>query len=101
MANIKAFAATAAGKPLTPVEFDPGPLGAEQVEIIRTAIRQGDRDALPQVITAIRETDALDESLERAREYARSAQQELVRLPASTHRDALFDLAEYAVARIS
>lgn len=33
MANIKAFAATAAGKPLTPFEFDPGPLGAEQVEI--------------------------------------------------------------------
>ena len=33
MANITAFAATAAGKPLTPFEFDPGPLGAEQVEI--------------------------------------------------------------------
>lgn len=33
MPNIKAFAATAAGKPLTPFEFDPGPLGAEQVEI--------------------------------------------------------------------
>ena len=33
MANITAFAATATGKPLTPFEFDPGPLGAEQVEI--------------------------------------------------------------------
>lgn len=33
MANIKAFAATAAGKPLAPFEYDPGPLGAEQVEI--------------------------------------------------------------------
>ncbi len=33
MANINAFAATAAGTPLTPFEFDPGPLGAEQVEI--------------------------------------------------------------------
>ncbi len=91
----------AEGKPTLPLIVAQRRASAEQVEIIRTAIRQGDRDALPQVITAIRETDALDESLERAREYARSAQQELVRLPASTHRDALFDLAEYAVARIS
>lgn len=33
MPNIKALAATAAGKPLTPFEYDPGALGAEQVEI--------------------------------------------------------------------
>ncbi|HEX5398086.1 MAG TPA: NAD(P)-dependent alcohol dehydrogenase [Verrucomicrobiae bacterium] len=32
-AKFKAYAATAQGKALTPFEFDPGPLGAEQVEI--------------------------------------------------------------------
>jgi len=31
--KIKAYAATAKGQRLTPFEFDPGPLGAEQVEI--------------------------------------------------------------------
>ncbi|HEX5218750.1 MAG TPA: NAD(P)-dependent alcohol dehydrogenase [Verrucomicrobiae bacterium] len=31
--TFKAYAATAKGQPLTPLEFDPGPLGAEQVEI--------------------------------------------------------------------
>lgn len=32
-APIRAYAATAAGAPLIPFEYDPGPLGAEQVEI--------------------------------------------------------------------
>jgi uncharacterized zinc-type alcohol dehydrogenase-like protein len=32
-AKFKAYAATAKGQSLTPFEFDPGPLGAEQVEI--------------------------------------------------------------------
>src|ERR1017187_2359997 len=32
-AKFKAYAATAKGQPLTPFEFDPGPLGVEQVEI--------------------------------------------------------------------
>ena len=31
--TFKAYAATAKGQPLTPFEFDPGPLGVEQVEI--------------------------------------------------------------------
>jgi octaprenyl-diphosphate synthase len=72
-----------------------------QVETLRNAIRDGDRSALPGVIAAIRETDALPESLARAQDYARSAQQELLHLPASVYRDALHDLAEYAVMRIS
>ena len=33
MNNIKSWAALAAGAPLTPFEYDPGPLGAEDVEI--------------------------------------------------------------------
>jgi len=31
--KLKAYAAPAKGQPLTPFEFDPGPLGAEQVEV--------------------------------------------------------------------
>ena len=33
MSNIKAWAAMAAGAPLTPYEYEPGPLGAEDVDI--------------------------------------------------------------------
>ena len=33
MSKIKAYAATSAGAGLEPFEFDPGPLGDEQVEV--------------------------------------------------------------------
>ena len=74
---------------------------AEQVDLLRAAIRDGDREALPGVIAAIRETDALDESLACAREHARSAHEALSSLPASRYRDALADLADYSISRIS
>lgn len=91
----------AEGKPTLPLIVAQRRGSADQVETLRAAIRDGDRNALPAVIAAIRETDALQESLTRAREYALAAQQELVALPPSTHRDALSDLAEYAVMRVS
>jgi octaprenyl-diphosphate synthase len=91
----------AEGKPTLPLIVAQRRASAEQVEIIRAAIRDGDREALPLVIRAIRETDALEESIVRAREYARSACEELQVLPASVYRDALYDLADYAVARVS
>jgi octaprenyl-diphosphate synthase len=72
-----------------------------QVELLRAAIRNGDREALPGVISAIRETDALDESLACAREHAQAAREELSALPASRYRDALADLADYSISRIS
>jgi len=91
----------AEGKPTLPLIIAQRRANAEQVEFIRAAIRDGDREALPQVIAAIRETDALDESLDRAREYASAARQELAVLQPSAHRDALSDLADYAVMRVS
>lgn len=72
-----------------------------QVQLIRAAIRDGDRDALPGVITAIRETDALEESLTCARDHAHAARQELQTIPASRYRQALLDLADYSVSRIN
>jgi octaprenyl-diphosphate synthase len=91
----------AEGKPTLPLIIAQRRGNPEQVEAIRAAIRDGDRDALPLVIATIRETDALDESIDRARDYARSACQELEALPLSVYRDALLDLADYAVARVS
>ena len=91
----------AEGKPTLPLIVAQRRGSPEQVEVIRAAIQGGDREALPAVIAAIRETDALDESIERAREYVHAAQRELALLPPSTHRDALHDLADYAVMRVS
>ena len=91
----------AEGKPTLPLIVAQRRGSPQQVEVIRAAIQGGDREALPAVIAAIRETDALDESIERAREHVREAQRELAALPASTHRDALHDLADYAVMRLS
>ena len=91
----------AEGKPTLPLIIAQRRGSAAQVDVIRAAIRDGDRDALPQVIAAIRETDALEESLEQARQHADAARRELSHLPPSPHRDALHDLADYAVARVS
>jgi octaprenyl-diphosphate synthase len=91
----------AEGKPTLPLIVAQRRASPEQVEFIRAAIRDGDREALPQVIAAIRETDALEESIVRARDYAQAACLELQALPASVYRDALYDLADYAIARVS
>ena len=91
----------AEGKVTLPLIIAQSRGSSAQVEVIRSAITDGDRDALPAVISAIRETDALDESIERARDHARAAQQELALLPASAYRDALHALADYAVLRVS
>jgi octaprenyl-diphosphate synthase len=71
----------------------------EQVEVIRAAIREGRREALPQIVAAIRQTDALDQSLDQAREHADLARERLSALPPSNWRDALLTLADYAVTR--
>lgn len=90
----------AEGKPTLPLIVAQRRASAEQLDVIRKAIREGDRSALPLITQTIRETDALQESLERARQYAEAAGSELMHLPASNWRDALADLADYAVARL-
>lgn len=90
----------AEGKPTLPLIVAQRRASAAQLETIRNAIRDGDRGALPTIMTAIRETDALPESLDRARSYARAAEAELAALAPSAYRNALRELAEYAVARL-
>lgn len=90
----------AEGKPTLPLIVAQRRASSAQVEVIREAIRAGDRAALPTIMCAIRETDALPESLERARSYAQAACDELSVLAPSAYRTALRELAEYAVARL-
>lgn len=73
----------------------------EQVDTIRTAICDQRREALTAVVHAIRETDALDGALEQAQQYADEAQAALADLEPGSYRDALADLARFAVCRLS
>ncbi|MGV8941442.1 MAG: polyprenyl synthetase family protein [Lysobacter sp.] len=72
---------------------------AETAAILRSAIEQGNTDALPSVLAAINATGGLDYSRERARDYARLAEQALAGLDDNAHVAALRGLAGYAVNR--
>lgn len=66
---------------------------------IRRAIEQGDVDAMPQIVQAIRQCGSLDYAERRAREHAASAQAALAGLGDNAHVAALRALARYAVDR--
>ncbi|WDJ07386.1 polyprenyl synthetase family protein [Xanthomonas campestris] len=66
---------------------------------LREIVEQGDAEAMPEVLTAIRATGGLDYSRQRAAEYAAAAEQALDGLPPSPAVAALRGLARYAVER--
>ena len=70
-------------------------------QLIRKAIRQGGLDDLPAIIGIVEQSGALDYTLTRAKEQAEKASACLNSLPPSAHRDALSDLTDLAVARVS
>ena len=67
--------------------------------VLRAAIKQGDADAMPAVLTAIHACNSLDYSRDRARQYARDAEAELAGLDDNDFVAALRGLAHYAVSR--
>lgn len=89
----------AEGKTTLPLIIAQRRAGTAQVEVLRSAIRKGDRSALPAVIAAIRDTDALEGAIAQAREHAAAARRELQSLSSSVWRNALADLADYSVQR--
>ena len=67
----------------------------------RSAV-SGDRvsdDDLAQAIAFLQSTDALADTIDRARHYARRAIDALAMFPASKAKSALIEAAEFAVAR--
>lgn len=68
-------------------------------DVIARAITDDGLDALPEVLAAIENTDALAKSLTTAQSYAEQAADTLSVLPASDHRDALSAIAHYSVKR--
>ncbi|MFC0678865.1 polyprenyl synthetase family protein [Lysobacter korlensis] len=66
---------------------------------LRLAIEQGDTEALPDVLAAIRTTGGLEYSRERASQYAQAAEQALDGVGENEFVSALRGLARYAVSR--
>ncbi len=67
--------------------------------LLRAAIEQGDKDAMPDVLAAIHATGGLDYSRQRAGQYAHAAERALDGLDDNDHVAALRGLARYAVSR--
>ncbi|RUO50142.1 octaprenyl diphosphate synthase [Pseudidiomarina aquimaris] len=92
----------AEGKPTLPLLYAMWHGNAEEAQLIRGAIEQGDgREHLQTILKAMQRTGALDYTRERALKEAELAQQQLAALPASEYRDALHALADIATDRVS
>ena len=87
------------GKPTLPVirAIDKGT--PDQRQLLRTAIENGGRDRIDEVISAIASTDAITYTAQLARDYARQAKDALTPLAPSDAVDALAAMADFAVAR--
>lgn len=89
----------AEGKPTLPLIFVLQNGTAEQAACVRQAIEGGGRDALPEVLAAIRATGALEYAKQKAKAESERAALALKRLPPSQYKDSLLELALFAVAR--
>ena len=89
----------AEGKPTLPLIYAMQRVGTEQARELRHAIEHGGLDSLDHILTAIRESGAIERTRECALRHARSARDALSTLPASPYRDALATLADYSVQR--
>jgi octaprenyl-diphosphate synthase len=87
------------GKPTLPLIRAIQTAAPEQASLVRDAIEQGGRDRIDEIMQIIRETDAIDYSMNLARQYAEAASRQLETLPASSYRDALAELAHFSVNR--
>ncbi|WP_287125099.1 octaprenyl diphosphate synthase [Chromohalobacter sp.] len=89
----------AEGKPTLPLIHAMANGNAEQVSVVRQAIRQGGLDHLDEVLAIVHDTGALDYTRRRAEEMADRALAQLELLPESRYRDSMAALAHLAVER--
>jgi len=87
------------GKPTLPLIHVMRQGSSEQAALVRRAIEQGGRDEFPAVLEAIRETGALDFARRQARHEAQAACDAIAGVADSKYRQALLDLAAFAVDR--
>lgn len=91
----------AEGKPTLPLIDAMENAPDEDARIIRNSLARppADRETMKRVVRAVRDSGALERTRALAREEADAAAACLGRLPASRYRDALADLAGFAVGR--
>jgi octaprenyl-diphosphate synthase len=89
----------AEGKPRLPLIYALQRGSAAEQDLIRRAIAEGGLDDLDAVLKAVHGTGALAYTYTRARESARKAVAALARVPDSIFKNALTELADFAVDR--
>ena len=89
----------AEGKPTLPLINALERAGKSEQEVIVDAITNASRDKLGQVMKIIESTGALAYTARRARQEAQLAQKALSIIPESPYKDAMMDLAAFAVER--
>ncbi len=89
----------AEGKPTLPLIHALKQCDDQQKQVITTAIEQGDRTKMNEILAIVRSTGALDYTFELAQSQARMAQSALAGLPDNEYRAALGKLAEFSIIR--
>ncbi len=89
----------AEGKPTLPLLYAMRNGTSEQATLIRNAIEQGGLENMSQVIKAVNDTGALDYVYALAEAEAKAASNAIAHLPDSPYKDALVQLATFAVSR--
>ncbi len=89
----------AEGKPTLPLIYVMQNGSAEQAAVVRRAIEHGGRDDFPAVLSAIRESGALDYARQVAAREADLARQSISCLEDSNYRKALLQLCLFAIER--
>jgi len=87
------------GKPTLPLIYAMEKADADQADILRQAIEQGNREAFLDVFAVVQTTDAISYTSRRAIEEADKAIEALSVVPESTFKQALIDLARFSVER--
>lgn len=89
----------AEGKCTLPVLYAMQHTNKKQQMHIRQAIKEGDRGQLAMILQTIESSQAIAYTYKVAEKYVRLAQEQLNILPASSYKDALFALANFAISR--
>ena len=89
----------AEGKPTLPLIRAMKVGSTEQARLIQTAIANGGRDRINDVIAAIHSTGAIDYTANIARKEANKAKEMLSNIPSSKYKEALLSLAEFSISR--
>ena len=87
------------GKPTLPLIYLMKNGTAEEKELVRTCIEQGDESQFDKILHAITQSGALNYTKEKALEAARKAAAAVTHLPDSPYKEALLTLSQFAVQR--